>query len=143
MRIVQTVKKLLEATSMSVNFNHRMTTRPSVPDTTTTPLPSMNMTTCITPVMLAAAGNIIACQTRHQNLEQQEQNHPLYQESWIVITKQKEDHPLLEMCQVEQTVTSDTTRTGLYPTSEGQTITRTLTVQSKYCEKNKIIDSQR
>ena len=53
---------------------------------------------------------------------------PLYQESWIVITKQKEDHPSLEMCQVEQTVTSDTTRTGLYPTSEGQTITRTLTV---------------
>ena len=45
------------------------------------------------------------------------------------------------MFQVEQIGTSDTTRTGLYPTSEGQIITRTLTVYAESWEKNKIIDS--
>ena len=129
---------------MSVNMqqNHRMTILPSVPVTITTTPSNMNMTTCITPVMLVEAGNIIVYRTRQQKLEQQEQNHQLCQESWIATTKQREDHPSLEMCPVEQIVTSDTTLTGLYPTLEGQTITRTLTVQSKYCEKNKIIDSQ-
>merc|ERR1712088_437683 len=99
------------------------------------------MIICITHMTLAAAGNIIVSPTLHLKLERHELNHQLFQENWIDTTRQKEDHPSLEMSQAEQIETSDIILTGLSLTSEGQTITRTLTVLSKFCEKNKIIDS--
>ena len=97
-----------------------------------------SMITCTTHMMQEVVGNIIVYQTQPLKLEMQEPNRQFNQESQIVIIKQKEDHLSLETFQVERIVTFDITRIAQCRTSEGQITTRTLIVQSEFCEKNNL-----